>query len=189
MRCSRAEELMSLSLDGEASSEENRQLQEHIRLCGRCLRRWESFRHVSAFLRSAPSAEPSKSLVASVMQRVGGVELISVEARARRATNRLALCMLAIIGGAALVDLLLIGAAYGTIESGAHVESLEILVNIAWKMGSVMALLASIGWEIALQMLSISQDIGGSSLISLVLVLVALWTLIVKNYRGVPVQH
>lgn len=67
--------LMSLALDGEATSTEMQRLREHLRTCAACTRVWERWQVVDRQLDAAPFVAPAFNLVDSVMARIEAHEI------------------------------------------------------------------------------------------------------------------
>ena len=187
MRCSRAEELMSLSLDGEASPQELIRLEEHLGDCARCFQRWQSLRGVSALLGSSPMAEPAHSLVEAVMWRVEGIEPVPDGKRRSLAAN--ARAVVAVLCAVVVGDILVVGAAYFAGQSGMAVDFVSHLVGMAWKLVSIATLFGDIGWDIISQVAGIAQGSALPLMLCISLALAALWAHIIKNYRGVEVRQ
>jgi len=70
MRCPEAFELMSRSVDGETSEEEEQLLRQHLAICQRCAKEWMYLRCVDRLFAQAPLACPPADLSARIVQRV-----------------------------------------------------------------------------------------------------------------------
>jgi len=63
--------LMSASLDGEATVEEQQLLQAHLQVCAACATTWDLWRRVDRLFASAPSATPALDYGDKVLSRLG----------------------------------------------------------------------------------------------------------------------
>ncbi|MBI2954417.1 MAG: zf-HC2 domain-containing protein [Chloroflexi bacterium] len=189
MRCSRAREMMSLSLDEEVPPEDTRKLQEHIDECVQCLHHRERIHHISALFGSAPLVKPTDGLVEAVMRRVATAEILSA-ARGHSTVSLVAagLLVLCVLG---MGNLFVVVSAYGFAQSGTVVEFLSDLIGIVWKLISVVTLLGGIGWEVVWHAkgIAVSQQIVFPLMVCVSLMLTALWAHIIWNYRGVNVSQ
>jgi hypothetical protein len=62
--------LMSLALDGVATSREMEALHRHLAVCSACVEVWQHWQAVDQVLSTAPIAVPSCSLAARIMRRL-----------------------------------------------------------------------------------------------------------------------
>ncbi len=70
MTCEQARELISLSIDGMASREAQRQLQEHVSSCADCDKEMKELKAISSALSDLPDVEPPPELHEKGMARV-----------------------------------------------------------------------------------------------------------------------
>ena len=62
--------MISLSLDGLLSADEDRELQQHMRTCDGCAQAWRDMSLVETMLKAQPMVAPGPDFTASVMGRV-----------------------------------------------------------------------------------------------------------------------
>lgn len=137
--------LMSLVLDGEATSAEMRRLQEHLRSCADCAATYGRWQALHGRLAAAPSVEPPSSLAIGVMARIEEGEL----ARRRARWVGSGLC----VGwaGVATVGLLLAGGL--VLWGAAHPQDVgaiaswfsQLLSGLSWLVRGVSAIVEGVG--------------------------------------------
>jgi len=88
MQCSRWDELMSLSLDGVLSSDQQQQLQAHLADCQTCREQWALASWLSLRLKAEPPAAPAPDFAARVTAR-----LAQRETRRRRLYSTVGICI------------------------------------------------------------------------------------------------
>ena len=187
MRCSRAEELISLSFDGDLGFEDSRKLEEHIRSCARCELHRDRLHHISALFRSAPMLAPTNNMVPAVMLRIEGLDAMAAHRRSSPAA--FAAASVAVLFVLIAANVVLGVAAYGATQSGLSADSLGILVSLAWKLLAITSLLGDIVCDVIFHLGATAQEIVLPLVLCTGLALVALWAHILRNYRGLEVRH
>ncbi len=185
MRCSRAEELMSLSLDGAASASHTREMEDHLRSCARCLRQWRSLGQVSALLQAPRMAKPAGGFTEAVMQRIERME--TAPANTGHSTGMYFIVALIAISLLAAGNVLLVADAYIIGLPNVPILSAGELASLVWKLVPIIRLLWDIGWSVTSWLATTGQGTLFPLALSLSLVLAALWAHVLKNYRGVEV--
>ena len=122
MHHERAEELMSLRLDGLLSEREEAALQAHLRSCQRCAQIWQRMSAVSVLLESQPAVGPGPGFVEQILEK----------ARRRRRRARIGLWLKRFL--AVLLGCLLMGGAFALSIGGlaaANPGLFQLMVDVA----------------------------------------------------------
>jgi predicted anti-sigma-YlaC factor YlaD len=162
-------ELMSLMLDNEASPEQVRTVQAHLKTCPNCTATWQQWQSLDARLKAAPMLTPSSELVTGVLNR------LEQRHRRRSMVGWLGAGLLASWGvmTGMMLCLLVAGAWWGRANplqaSVVLSASSHLLSSLLWPVRGMGIALASAG-------LSLEAGIGG--LIVVCGLLLALWVVL-----------
>ncbi len=138
--------LMSLALDGEASSAEEARLQAHLAMCPACATTWEDWKAADRLFAKAPSVAPSPDLLAGLAARLEMVD-------ARR--QRIRWVAIALTGVGLLLCALMLSTAglyLGWSRQSMIVEALlsgmlRLSAGIVWTLRGLATVARSADWQ------------------------------------------
>jgi anti-sigma factor RsiW len=164
--------LMSLSLDGEATPDEQARLRAHLSACDVCAVTWEKWRAADRLLSAAPVAQAPADLLAGFSARLAVYEAKRRQARALGAAGFIFLWAVVVSAVVALFGSLVLGWLHEPALSGAVVAAAQQLFSgVAWTVRSVGTLARSVGWQPIALMFVVYMSVAG------IMVLAWLWVL------------
>lgn len=124
MKCEKAEQLISLWLDGILSETEEAKLIAHLQTCRQCRQTWSEWERMKAVLRSYPSAEPPPDFNRKILSRLKSPKVSAPPLSSHWLKSPAFRLMLAAMGGSVVMILSLV---IFMLPSGGHSQQEQTL--------------------------------------------------------------